>query len=414
MNIDYLNQLENSFFLTEVIEFTTIISNNNQESKTTRIKVIDDFYPLVGNAKVEPDNSLKLLQTKPNSILIDKTTKKNLDLKIGDNIKIQNISLEIIGVIENLPDIGSLFLFGDQALINKSSFNNLKLNNLGSFLNFKYKMIGKNSNSKLPKKISENKKIIIKFPEDISQNLKRTIENFIYFLSIIAASAILISGIGLKNSLYSFFSSNQLNIAIYKSLGLSSRNIKKLYYTQTLIVLAICSVIAYSLSLLIIYFLDHSLLSSVNIELNIKFRIYEYLKVQFFSILVFFIFAKPVVDSIDQIKVANLFRNSGSHLNINYNRRSIIEISALLISFIFFFCISNVKPQQTAIFFLFFVIASFFYYYLSKIYIMTLGKIKNIQNLLFKMGIKNLKVYRNLNSMMIITMGLGMTILLFF
>ena len=90
-------------------------------------------------------------------------------------------------------------------------------------------MIGKNSNSKLPKKISENKKIIIKFPEDISQNLKRTIENFIYFLSIIAASAILISGIGLKNSLYSFFSSNQLNIAIYKSLGLSSRNIKKLY-----------------------------------------------------------------------------------------------------------------------------------------------------------------------------------------
>ena len=119
----------------------------------------------------------------------------------------------------------------------------------------------------------------------------------------------------------------------------------------------------------------------MNIELNIKFRIYEYLKVQFFSILVFFIFAKPVVDSIDQIKVANLFRNSGSHLNINYNRRSIIEISALLISFIFFFCISNVKPQQTAIFFLFFVIASFFYYYLSKIYIMTLGKIKNIQNL---------------------------------
>ena len=63
--------------------------------------------------------------------------------------KIQNISLEIVGVIESLPDIGSLFLFinnlflGDQALINKSSFDNLKLNNLGSFINFKYKMIKK-------------------------------------------------------------------------------------------------------------------------------------------------------------------------------------------------------------------------------------------------------------------------------
>ena len=413
LNIDYLNQLKDSFFLTEVIEFTSIISNNNDESKTTRIKVIDDFYPLVGKAKVKPDNSLKLLQTKQNSILIDKTTKNNLDLKIGDKIKIQNISLEIIGVIESLPDIGSFFLFGDQALINKSSFDNLKLNNLGSFINFKYKMIGKNINSKLPKQISENKKVTIKFPEDISQNLKRTIENFIYFLSIISASAILISGIGLKNSLYSFFSNNQLNIAIYKSLGLSSKNIKKLYYTQTLIILILCSLIAYSLSLLIIYFLDYSLLNILNIDLNIKFRINEYLIIQFFSILVFFIFAKPVVDSIDQIKVANLFRNSSTHLNINYTRRSIIEISTLLIFFIFFFCILNVKPQQTALFFFFFIIISFFYYYLSKIYIMTLNKIKNIQNLLLKMGIKNLRVYRNLNSMMIITMGLGMTILLF-
>ena len=413
LNADYLNQLKDSFFLTEVIEFTSIIKNNNDESKTTRIKVIDDFYPLVGKAKVEPANSLKLLQTKQNSILIDKTTKDNLNLKIGDKIKIQNFSLEIIGIIENLPDIGSFFLFGDQALINKSSFKNMKLNNLGSFINFKYKMIGKNSNSKLPKQIIESKKVTIKFPEDISQNLKRAIENFIYFLSIIAASAILISGIGLKNSLYSFFSNNQLNIAIYKSLGLSSKNIKKLYYTQTLIILTLCSLIAYSLSLLIIYFLNYSLLNILNIDLNIKFRINEYLIIQFFSILVFFIFAKPVVDSIDQIKVANLFRNSNTHLNINFNRKSVIEFSILLILFIFFFCISNVKPQQTAIFFSFFIIVSLFYYYLSKLYIVTFNKIKNIKNLPLKMGIKNINVYRNLNSMMIITMGLGMTTLLF-
>ena len=413
LNIDHLNKLKDSFFVTEVIEFTSILSNNNEESKTTRIKVIDDFYPLVGNAKIEPASSLKLLQSKPNSILIDKTIKNNLDLKIGDKIKIQNINLEVIGIIENLPDIGTLFLFGDQALINKTSFENLRLNNLGSFTNFKYKMIDKNINSKLPKEIIEDKKVIIKFPKDVSQNLKKTIENFIYFLSIISASAILISGIGLKNSLYSFFSNNQLNIAIYKSLGLSSLNIKKLYYTQTLIILFLCSFIAYSLGLLIIYFLDYSLLNTMNVELDIKFRINEYLTIQFFSILVFFIFAKPVVDCIGQIKVTNLFRNSNTHLNINYNRRSIIEISVLLIFFIFFFCISNVKPKQTAVFFFFFIIISFFYYCLSRIYILTLTKFKNVQNLLIKMGIKNLKVYRNLNSMMIITMGLGMTILLF-
>ena len=69
--------------------------------------------------------------------------------------------------------------------------------------------------------------------------------------------------------------------------------------------------------------------------------------------------------------------------------------------------------NKQLLFFSFFIIVSLFYYYLSKLYIVTLGKIKNIQNLLLKMGIKNLRVYRNLNSIMIITMGLGMTILLF-
>ena len=408
-----LDDLKDKFLITEVIEFTSIIRTTNEESKTTRIKVVDDLYPLLGNVKVEPANSLSLLQTKSNSILIDKTTKKNLDLQIGEKIRIQKTSFEIIGVIESLPDIGGFFLFGDQALINKSGYKNLKINNLGSFLNFKYKMIKKENNSELSKKINENKKIMVKYPEDVNQNLQRTIENFIYFLSIIAASAILISGIGLKNSLYSFLSNNQFNIAIYKSLGLNSSDIKTLYYTQTFVILVFCSLIAYILSLLIIFFLDYSFLNFLNINLKIKFKISEYLIIQFFSIVVFFIFAKPVVDSIDQIKVANLFRNSSTHLNLNYTRKSFIEISTLLITFVFFFCILNVKPQQTAIFFFFFIIISFFFYFLSKFYIFIFSKMKNIKNLLLNMGIKNLKAYSSLNSMMIVTMGLGMTILFF-
>jgi len=395
------------------VEFTTIIRANNEQSKTVRVKAVDNFYPLVGNVKVEPPNSLELLQIKLDSILIDKSTKNNLNLNIGDKIKIQGTSLEIVGVIESFPDIGGFFLFGDQALINKSSFESLKVNNLGSFINFKYKMIGREGNSELPSKVNENKKVVIKYPKDVSQNLKRTIENFIYFLSIIAASAILISGIGLKNSLYSFLSNNQLNIAIYKSLGLSSKNIKILYYSQTLVVLVFCSLIAYSLSLLIIYLLDYNLLKILNVDLKIKFKLHEYLIIQSFSIIVFFIFAKPVLDSIDQIKVSNLFKNSKTHFNLSLTRKSVLEISSLFIIFIFLFCVLNVKPQQTAVFFFFFIIISFFYYFLSRSYILILGKIKNTNNILLNMGSKNLKAYRGLNSITIVTMGLGMTILFF-
>ena len=176
--------MKEDFFITEVVEFNSIIRTKTEESKTTRIKVIDNFYPLVGEVKVEPNDSLKILKNKPDTILIDKTTKSNLDLKLGDKIKIQNVSFEVIGVIESLPDIGGLFIFGDHALINKSSLKRLKINNLGSFINFKYKMLAKGQDKKLSiNSISKNENFLIKHPEDISQNLKKLLKIlYIFYL----------------------------------------------------------------------------------------------------------------------------------------------------------------------------------------------------------------------------------------
>jgi putative ABC transport system permease protein len=410
---DHLDKLKKHFLMTEVIEFTSIIKTSKKESQTTRIKVIDNFYPLVGDVNIEPRGSLNILREKPNTILIDKDTKKNLDLKLGDKIKIQNISFNIVGVINSLPDIPGFFLFGNQALVSKSSYQKLETKNLGSFINFKYKMISKSINKKMISNIISDESISIKYPKDISKNLKKTIENFIYFLSIISASAILISGIGLKNSLFSFLSSNQLKISILKSLGLSSKNIKILYYSQSLIVLVICSIISYILSLIIISFLDNNILSFLNIELDVKFNFYELFLIQFFSIIIFFIFAKPVLDSIDSINVTDLFRNSSTQLNFSYSRKSIIEVSVLTLIFIFLFCILNVKPKETSVFFCFFIIVITFYYFLSKFYILFLRKFKRIQNVFLKMSIKNLHSFRSLNSIVIMTMGVGLTVLYF-
>ena len=111
LDLNLLEELKESFFMTKVIEFTSIVRTESQASKTSRIKVIDNFYPLVGKVIVEPSNSLEILKATPNTILIDKTSKSNLDLELGQKIKIQNTSFEIVGVIESLPDIGGFFFW---------------------------------------------------------------------------------------------------------------------------------------------------------------------------------------------------------------------------------------------------------------------------------------------------------------
>ena len=410
---DLLKKLSQDFFITKIIEFTVIVRNSNEENRTTRIRVVDNFYPLIGEVNVEPNNALSILQTEPNTILVDKTIRNDLNLDIGDEISIQETSLKIIGFIESLPDLSGFFLFGNQGLINEKTFRNLEINNLGNFISFKYKMIPKDTNFELKKNIFMDTNLTIKFPEDANQSLKKTIENFIFFLSIISASAILISGIGLTNSLFSFLSSNQLNIAIYKSLGLSSGNIKRLYYSQSLIILTICSLISYVLGVFIIFSFNNFFLSFIDIDLNIKFNIYECLTIQFFSLIIFFAFARPVFRSIDQVRVADLFRNSFTNLNLNYNKESVLEFFCCLLIFILSFSLLSVKPKETVIFFIVFFIIVTFFYYLSKLYILFLNKIKNINSLSIKMGIKNFNTYKSLNSIVIMTMGLGITILLF-
>ena len=111
LNSNYIKKLKENFIITEVVEFSSILKTANKKSKTTRIKVVDNFYPLVGEVDIEPINSLQKLKNTSHSILIDKSIKNNLELELGDKITIQNISFEVIGIINSLPDIGGFFLF---------------------------------------------------------------------------------------------------------------------------------------------------------------------------------------------------------------------------------------------------------------------------------------------------------------
>ena len=53
--------------MTKIIEFTSIQELTMRKAKQ-QIKVIDNFYPLIGNVIVDPVDSLKLLKSKPNTI----------------------------------------------------------------------------------------------------------------------------------------------------------------------------------------------------------------------------------------------------------------------------------------------------------------------------------------------------------
>ena len=61
-------------------------------------------------------------------------------LKINDKIKVQNQLFTIIGIVKSVPDVSGFVAFGDWALAGDQTLEILKLNGIGSFLNYEYKV----------------------------------------------------------------------------------------------------------------------------------------------------------------------------------------------------------------------------------------------------------------------------------
>ena len=114
--------------------------NKDNQSLFTRIKTVDENYPLYGTVVHEPVGAFARIHNEQNTILVNENIFKTLDLKINESIKVQDQLFKVVGVIKSVPDVSGFVAFGDFALAGKDTLELLKLNSLGSFLNYEYKV----------------------------------------------------------------------------------------------------------------------------------------------------------------------------------------------------------------------------------------------------------------------------------
>ncbi len=228
-NLDLVNEIKEFSTVSQMVEFSTMISTTTKENNKTsfvRVKSVDENYPLYGKVVLEPENALDQL----NQI---------------NNTKVQDKEFKVIGLVKSVPDIGGAFIFGDFALAGKKTLDTLNLKTLGSFLNYEYKAKFNDTFSSIEgaKKVEQifknEERATIRYPENSAGGLRRIINNFSQFLSLVSISAMLIAGIGIANTLLSFINQKSSSIAIQKAIGIFSGNIKAIYYIQLAILLVI-------------------------------------------------------------------------------------------------------------------------------------------------------------------------------
>ena len=420
-DLNLVNKVKEFSTVSQMIEFSTMLSTTGREknkSLFTRIKTVDEKYPLYGEVVYEPEDAYERMQKEPKTILINESLSKTLKIKINDKVKVQDQSFIVVGIIKSVPDVSGFVAFGDWALAGKQTLEILKLNGIGSFLNYEYKVKFKPSDdpekieSKIKDIFKDDQKVKLRFPENSASGLKRIINNFSQFLSLVSISAMLIAGIGIANTLLSFINQNNMSIAVRKAVGFYSGNIKTLYYLQLFILLFIITVISYGSSFLIVPIADKYLSDGLGLNVYPKFSLINFIKIFIVGLLVLIIFSIPTISSIDQVKASNLFRNVFQNLQFYYSKKSIILSFVLLSFLVLLFTLGSERPSYSLGYFLAFFVCLIVFFLLSKIIIYLLKKFNFISNISLKVSIKNITQTKSITPITIMSLGLGVTLLL--
>ena len=420
-NLELVNEVKTFATISQMVEFSTMLSTvnkTNNQSLFSRVKTVDSNYPLFGEVIYEPAGALDRIHKEQNTILVNENIFKTLKLKINEKIKVQDQLFTVVGVVKTVPDVSGFIAFGDFALAGKQTLDLLKLNNLGSFLNYEYKVrFNINDNQevlkeRIEKLFKDDEKVILRYPENSASGLKRIINNFSQFLSLVSISAMLIAGIGIANTLLSFINQNNMSIAVRKAVGFFSLNIKAIYYLQLFILLFLITVAAYSLSFLIIPIVDIYLSQGLGLNIKPIISIFNFIKVFLVGLLVLIIFTIPTVSAIDQVKASNLFRNVFQNLQFYYSKKSIVLSLVLLSILILLFTVGSAKPIYSLGYFIAFFICLIIFFLLSKLIIYFFKSLKRISNIPLKVSIKNITQTKSITPITIMSLGLGVTLLL--
>jgi len=420
-NLELINEVKTFATISQMVEFSTMLSTVNKttnQSLFSRVKTVDSNYPLFGEVIHEPAGALDRIHKEQNTILVNENIFKTLKLKINEKIKVQNQLFTVVGVVKTVPDVSGFITFGDFALAGKQTLDLLKLNNLGSFLNYEYKVRFNNSDNqevlkeRIEKLFKDDEKVILRYPENSASGLKRIINNFSQFLSLVSISAMLIAGIGIANTLLSFINQNNMSIAVRKAVGFFSLNIKAIYYLQLFILLFLITVAAYSLSFLTIPIVDIYLSQGLGLNIKPVISLFNFIKVFLVGLLVLIIFTIPTISAIDQVKASNLFRNVFQNLQFYYSKKSIVLSLVLLSILILLFTIGSAEPIYSLGYFIAFFICLIIFFLLSKLIIYFFKSLKRISNIPLKVSIKNITQTKSITPITIMSLGLGVTLLL--
>jgi putative ABC transport system permease protein len=205
-------------------------------TKLLEVRGVEGGFPFYGELETIPKSAAKdFVQS---GALVDATTMLQLDLNVGDSIKLGAITLPIAGSLENVP--GSTSVFGAIAppvLIPYIYIDATGLVQTGSRIEYKYYFKADENedlvllnNQLAPVLDAEEADLDTHISE--ARRLGRRYENFGKFLNLVGFIALLLGCVGIASGMGIYVQMKLRSIAVLKCLGASKRQSYLIFFIQ--------------------------------------------------------------------------------------------------------------------------------------------------------------------------------------
>ncbi|MEJ7778638.1 MAG: FtsX-like permease family protein [Daejeonella sp.] len=246
----------------------------NQGTRLVNVRALKGAYPYYGEIETSPASASRAFRENRQA-LVDKTLMLQFDAKVGDSIKVGEVSFLIAGVLNKAPgQTGFAASVAPIVYIPLSYLEQTGLSQKGSRItyNFYYKFGNEVNVESLVKKLEsrlEKAELDFETIESRKENTGRSFEDLTEFLALVGFVALLLGCIGVASAIHIYIREKINTIAVLRCLGASSKQAFIIYLIQIVGIGLIGSIIGAILGTLIQQFLPVVLKDFLPMEIKV-------------------------------------------------------------------------------------------------------------------------------------------------
>lgn len=398
----------------EELSFASMIYFPKSEgTRLVQIKALEGPFPYYGSLETDPLQVGKTFRS-GQFALVDKTLLLRYNAKVGDSVKVGNLTFTIAGALLKAPgQTGFSASVAPTVYIPLSYLRQTGLSQKGSRINYKYyyKYDSRVNVQQLVKSLEprfDRDGLSYNTIENQKENTGRSFEDLTKFLSLVGFIALLLGCIGVASSIHIYIKEKVRSIAILRCLGVKSKEAFLIYLIQIVAIGLTGSVLGVILGTVIQQLLPIVLKDLIPVEITTSISWLAIGQGLILGVCVSILFALLPLISLRKISPLNTLRLSFNDDSIK-NDRAKWFIYLLILLFILLFLRNQLKNWNETFFFTGGILAAFGI--LTAIANLTMWLVRRFfpasWSYLWRQGLANLYRPNNQTIILIVSIGLG-------